>query len=216
MEGRRQEVEVSAAPVPRRLPFVVVKRNIPRFRDSYGHWWIEVDGTESYGWWSMRRPLSVPQVIVGTHGTLNGVGGDVVGGTLTTDPRHGEDADFAFHPLLLNGKSDDEVRNEIRHLATSYGGRWGWPWWWCRTRMTNCHTFQLDLFAGIGLYEGSQLAPGQLSVAEVRPGVRPPGQLGKLWWHALTSALGSGPGRGSMAGVVRCLSQHTAEMAVAG
>ena len=148
---------MNGGPIPRRLPFVTVKRNIPRFRDSYGHWWIEVDGTESYGWWSMRCPLSILQVIVGTIGTLNGVGGDVAAGTSTTDPRHGEDADFAFHPLLLNSKTDDEVRVEIRELAASYGGRWGWPWWWCRSRMTNCHTFQLDLVAAIGLHEGTDL-----------------------------------------------------------
>ncbi len=148
---------MSRRAAPRRLPFVSVKRNIPQFRDSYGHWWIEVDGTESYGWWSMRCPLSIPQVIVGTIGTLNGVGGDVAGGTPTTDPRHGEDADFAFQPLLLAGKSDTQVRDEIRAFAASYGGRWGWPWWWRRTPMTNCHTFQLDLFTAIGLTEGAEL-----------------------------------------------------------
>jgi len=143
--------------VPRVLDFVVVKRNVPQFRDSYGHWWIEVDGDESYGWWAHRCPLRVRDVIFGGWGRLNGVGGTCAGGTPTRDPRHGEDPDFAFHPILLLPKTDAEVRAEIRTFASGHAGPWGWQWWWSRGRMTNCHTFQLDLFAAVGLTEGAEL-----------------------------------------------------------
>lgn len=142
---------------PRILDCVVVKRNVPQLRDSYGHWWIELDDGESYGWWAHRCPLRFRDVIGGAQGLLNGVGGTCRDGTLTRDPRHGEEADFAFHPTLLLSKDDGQVRAEIRAFAAAYSGAWGWQWWWLRHRMTNCHTFQLDLFAAVGITEGAAL-----------------------------------------------------------
>ena len=35
---------------PRVVEFVTVKRNAPLAGRSYGHWWVELDGVESYGW----------------------------------------------------------------------------------------------------------------------------------------------------------------------
>lgn len=142
---------------PRILPFVTIKRDIARFRDTYGHWWIELDASESYGWWATRCPLRLRDVLLGTCGCVNGVGSTITTGTATSDPRHGEDADFSFHPLLLVDKTDDEVRAEIRTIARHYDAPWGWPWWWLRHRMTNCHTFQLDVFEAVGLTEGDAL-----------------------------------------------------------
>lgn len=137
----------------RTLAWITVKRNNTGFRDTYGHWWLEVDGRESYAWWAVRCPLRLRDVLFGTRGVLNGVGIPLLGGTVTTDPRHGETPDHAFHPWLTDGRRDDEVRHAIHLFARSYGGRWGWQWWWCRQRMTNCHTFQDDLFATVGLVE---------------------------------------------------------------
>jgi hypothetical protein len=149
--------KVQVPPVPRVLTFVTIKRNIPRFRDTYGHWWIEVDGLESYGWWADHCPLRIRAILFGSRGMLNGVGGTCPGGTSTTDPRHGEDADFCFHPTLVVPKSEHQVRAEIRAFAHSYRGVWGWPWWWAPKPMTHCHTFQLDLFTAVGLTEGPDL-----------------------------------------------------------
>src|SRR5713226_3319085 len=50
-------------PVPRRVPFVVVKRMNSRLGDSYGHWWVEIEDAESYGWWPDRCPLRVRDVL---------------------------------------------------------------------------------------------------------------------------------------------------------
>jgi hypothetical protein len=71
--------KVQVSPVPRVLTFVTIKRNIPRFRDTYGHWWIEVDGLESYGWWADHCPLRIRAILFGSRGMLNGVGGTCPG-----------------------------------------------------------------------------------------------------------------------------------------
>ncbi|MEO7517378.1 MAG: hypothetical protein ABIY58_01330 [Acidimicrobiales bacterium] len=76
---------------------VVVKRNNPWLIDVYGHWWVEIDGVESYGWWPATRPVSIPKALRGVAGALNGVGG-AGGPSPTVDPRHGDPADHAFHP----------------------------------------------------------------------------------------------------------------------
>ncbi len=159
---REQEAEQSAhgdepaPPAPRVLAFIVVKRDSPRFRDHYGHWWFEIDGVESYGWWADHCPFTLRDMIAGTRGTLNGVGGTCLGGTPTTDPRHGEESDHSFSPTLVVPKTDCQVREEIRAFARSYRGAWGWQWWWSKERMTDCHTFQDDLFEAIGLEEGAE------------------------------------------------------------
>ncbi len=137
----------------RTLSWVTIKRNNPGFKDTYGHWWLEIDGRESYAWWAVRCPLRLQDVLFGTQGVLNGLASPQLGGTATTDPRHGEIGDHTFHPWLPSDGSDEQVRADIRRFARSYAGRWGWQWWWRRQRMTNCHTFQDDLFAAVGLTE---------------------------------------------------------------
>src|SRR5215211_1052478 len=57
---------------PRALRFITVKRINPRVGDTFGHWWIEMDGVESYGWWPARRPVGLRIFLFGTKGTLNG------------------------------------------------------------------------------------------------------------------------------------------------
>ncbi len=141
---------VGAACLPRELKFITVKRSNPRFLRTYGHWWVEVDGIESYGWWADRCPIRIRDLLVGTNGLLNGVGGSCPGGTVTTDPHHGDDADYHFHPTLVAPLSDDEVRVAIRTFARAYRGRWRYS---LTSMRSGCHGFQLALFAAAGLIE---------------------------------------------------------------
>jgi len=125
---------------------MVVKRNNPSLLDVYGHWWVEIDGVESYGWWPAARPLSIPKALRGVAGVLNGMGGPG-GGRPTVDPRHGELADHAFHPVTCAGRTDGEIVAAVRAFATAYTGGWRWS-----TKPTvNCRSFQGDLLAAAGL-----------------------------------------------------------------
>ncbi|MDQ3028628.1 MAG: neprosin family prolyl endopeptidase [Actinomycetota bacterium] len=136
--------------VPREAGFVTVKRNVPLTGRSYGHWWVELDGEESYGWWPSRAPLGVTGVIRGTPGALNGLG-VCAEGTPIRDPNHGLRADHEFHPVLIRHDSDDDVRAAIRHFAAGFAGDWRWS-----TRPTmNCRLFQLALMDAAGLVDGT-------------------------------------------------------------
>ena len=123
--------------------------------DGYGHWWFEIDGSESYGWWPDRK--------VGALDTLMGVPGDLNGrkgkfrGTETTDPHHGDAADEEYAATIDYGgflgfnirelehgsgkgtKCDcakpGEIKDCMREFATSFGGDWSHPWG------NSCHDF---------------------------------------------------------------------------
>lgn len=132
------------AEVPRVLEFVTVKRNLPLTWRSYGHWWVELDGVESYGWWPARR-VGIIRLFTGSDGVLN------AGESSTVDPNHGVPADHEFHPVLVARRSDDDVRRSIRAFATSFAGEWRWS-----TRPTmNCRLFQLAMFDAVGLVDGT-------------------------------------------------------------
>jgi hypothetical protein len=125
---------------------VVVKRNNPRLLDVYGHWWVEIDEVESYGWWPALRPVPIAKAIRGMPGVLNGVGGPN-GGSPTVDPRHGELADHAFHPVTRGDRSDDQIIAAMRSFAATFDGGWRWS-----IRPTvNCRSFQADLLTAAGL-----------------------------------------------------------------
>jgi hypothetical protein len=135
--------------VPRTTVFITVKRNVPLTGRSYGHWWVELDDVESYGWWPARVPLRLHDTLRGVRGVLNGLG-IAEGGTPTRDPNHGQLADYQFHPLLVVDRSDDELRTAIREFAQSFQGEWRWS-----TRPTmNCRLFQLAMFDAVGLVDG--------------------------------------------------------------
>lgn len=139
-----------APPSPRAIRFVVVKRNVPQVGRSYGHWWIEVDDAESYGWWPGRSPLRTRDILFGGHGVLNG-GGVAIDGAPSRDPNHGLPADYEFHPVLVLTRTDDDVRAAICRFATTFRGGWRWS-----TRPTmNCRLFQLALFDAVGLVDGT-------------------------------------------------------------
>jgi len=136
--------------VPRVVQFVTVKRNVPLTGRSYGHWWVELDDEESYGWWPARAPLGVTGIIRGTPGVLNGLG-VTDDGTPTRDPNHGLVADHEFHPVLVRDRTDDEVRAAVRSFASAFDGDWRWS-----TRPTmNCRLFQLALMDAADLVDGT-------------------------------------------------------------
>lgn len=136
--------------LPRTAEFLVVKRNGLQLGRAYGHWWVELDGVESYGWWPARGPLRFRAALRGVPGVLNGVGVHE-GATPQRDPYHGTLADHAFHPVLVELASDDDVRERIRAYAASYEGAWRWS-----TRPTpNCRTFQLGMLDAAGLVDGT-------------------------------------------------------------
>jgi hypothetical protein len=142
----------SVPAAPRTVNFVEIKRNnihfSPRLGTDYGHFWTEIDGTESYGWWPDHCPVTLYETLFGTGGDLNGVAG--CGGTSRTqDPHHGETADRAFHPVLTVPKTDATVRSDIRSFANAYSGGWRWTFGYGQ----NCRTFQASLMASVGLAE---------------------------------------------------------------
>lgn len=137
------------AATPRLLTFVMVKRNWPLLGRSYGHWWIELDGVESYGWWP-AEPVGLRGLFSGTSGVLNDH--DRSGGpSRLRDPHHGLPGDFEFHPVLITSKTDDQVRTEIRRFAQSFFGTWRWS---VHPTM-NCRLFQLALFDAVGIVDGT-------------------------------------------------------------
>src|SRR2546429_539858 len=141
-------------PAPRTLQFVTVKRINPQVGDTMGHWWIEMDGIESYGWWPARRPVGLRVFLFGTQGTLNGGRVFADGRPSARDPHHLDAAPHEFHPRLLVRKSDRQVRAEIRAFAESFDSRWRWS---ARPTTRDCRRFQLALFAAGGLDDSEHL-----------------------------------------------------------
>ncbi|MEX2290557.1 MAG: hypothetical protein WD794_09560 [Mycobacteriales bacterium] len=140
---------------PRTLLYVTIKRDNTSWRSIYGHWWVEVDGRESYGWWPASVPLGVRQLVRGTDGILNGLGLLGLRGTWYRDPNHGQSAVHAFHPVLSIVKTDDEVREDVRSFAHGYRAPWRWHWTSARASGT-CRAFQDELLASVGLREGPE------------------------------------------------------------
>jgi hypothetical protein len=103
--------------------------------DKYGHWWLEMDGTESYGWWP-KDHVGLTDTFFGTEGELNGQTN--FGGTPTADPHQGDSAEEEFNPTVSkdDGRSDDDIKECLRSFANSYSGGWSWPFG------QNCHSFQ--------------------------------------------------------------------------
>jgi hypothetical protein len=135
---------------PRTLLYVTVKRDNTSWRSLYGHWWLEVDGEESYGWWPAAVPLRARDLLCGTEGVLNGIGLLTLKGSWYRDPNHGQLATHSFHPVLHLVTPDAQVRRDIRSFAHGYRTRWRWHWSAARASGT-CRGFQDDLFAAVGL-----------------------------------------------------------------
>ena len=176
------EVEIVYG-APRTLLFVTVKRDNSSWRSLYGHWWVEVDGDRSYGWWPACVPLRARDLLRGTDGVLNGVGLVGLRGSWDRDPNHGQEAMHAFHPLLAQPLSDDEVRARLAGFAHAYQARWRWHWSQRRSSGT-CRAFQEDLLSAAGLHEGVDQLHTRGSGC---PFLYPPR---RVWWSALDAADG--------------------------
>ena len=140
----------NSAPVePRVIDWIEVKRNVPLLGRSYGHWWIELHGNESYGWWPNSSPLRLRDVFRGTQGVLNA--GNTHPDGIALDPNHGLVGDYQFHPVLLRPSDDEQLVADIRKFSAEFEGAWQWS-----TRITmNCRLFQLELFDAVGLVDGT-------------------------------------------------------------
>lgn len=108
----------------------------PSGRDTYGHWWVEIDESESYGYW--------PDGQVGFIGTITGVDGSVNRGQVQ-DPHHGDIADEEFSPVIKaeDERTTDEIIKCIGDFAKSYKDTvqyWAYPA--LKGNHGNCHTFQ--------------------------------------------------------------------------
>jgi len=158
------------------LKSITIKRNHIRVwvvvgiaeGDGYGHWWTEIDGSRSYGWWPVS-PLpggltGLKQTVFGVPGELNGT--TSFGGTATRDPHHGDAADESFHPWrrepewlgfstpkLQYGPAKDTqcpcvTEEDIKDCINDFVGtfsashtQWSYPLGW------NCHSFQNELMS---------------------------------------------------------------------
>ena len=139
---------VTVLDLTRQLQTVIVKRIHPKYLERrYGHWWIEIDGTRSYGWWPRTR-VSLWQTFFGVEGSLNR-GGVRAGGSLDRDPHHGEIAERQFHPMVVSGASADAVKTCLRRFAEDCRGAWQWFFGLGQ----NCHTFQRALMRHCQLRE---------------------------------------------------------------
>lgn len=105
--------------------------------DKYGHWWFEIGGTESYGWWP-KYPVGAWDTLLGVDGELNGT--TTFLGQATRDPHHGDEADEEFHPIVdpNDTRSEIQIMDCLRKFAISYSGKWQWALGFGQ----NCHTFQ--------------------------------------------------------------------------
>jgi hypothetical protein len=121
------------------------------------HWWIEIDDSESYGWWPVRDAEDAGDAarnfgIAGVAGELNAVSRPALGGTRTRDPHHGDSASESFHPYTIDSSdtySDDEIKRKIRVFANAFSGDY---------RILfgpNCHTFITDMMRRVGLSMGN-------------------------------------------------------------
>ncbi len=128
------------------MTWVVVKRNNPTLLDIYGHWWVEIEEIGELRVVARHPAGRRARALRGVPGVLNGVGGPN-GGSPTVDPRHGELADHAFHPVTRGDRSDDQIVAAIRSFAATLDGGWRWS-----IRPTvNCRSFQTDLLTAAGL-----------------------------------------------------------------
>lgn len=137
----------AAAPKKTKMPNIIVKRNNIHLLgdDKYGHWWTEMKGTKSYGWWPKNK-VDLKGTLFGVPGELNGQ--TSFGGTPTKDPHHGDAADETLNVSCTDpAKTEATVLTEIDTFASKYSGEWRWTFGYGQ----NCHTFQEALLANSSL-----------------------------------------------------------------
>jgi RHS repeat-associated protein len=129
---------------PEKIPGIkVLRKDIDPFgEDKYGHWWVEIDGNESYGWWP-KEPVDLKGTLLGVEGELNGQ--THFGGSKTRDPHHGDRSAGVNVFDVYSSQSKDDTVEAIRNFSNSYSGKWSWP------TGQNCHSFQKKMLKDLGL-----------------------------------------------------------------
>jgi hypothetical protein len=112
---------------------------------EFGHWWVEVDGAQSYGWWPADH-VSIGGTFRGVPGVVNRMKG--TSGTATRDPHHGDPGDEEFSPRVLNGKSAAANKLMIGAFAGTFAAKFGSTWRW--PLKYNCHSFQEQMMRDCG------------------------------------------------------------------
>jgi hypothetical protein len=136
-EGGEEQIDVELKVYRVVAPIVFKRKQIDPFgEDKYGHWWTELGGGESYGWWPSQG-VGVIDTIRGVPGALNGVP-HFPSGTPTRDPHDGDPGDQQFSPVIDDCRSDEELKDKIRTMARGYSGNWSWFF----ELGNHCHTFQ--------------------------------------------------------------------------
>ncbi len=73
------------------------------------------------------------------------------------DPHHGDwkkgKTNEDYHPVILDCRTDSEIKDAIRDFAFSYSGNWSWRFEFG----TNCHTFQKDAMKKLKLDKVKEL-----------------------------------------------------------
>lgn len=159
------ETNIPARPIRR----VIIKRlNIHGF--DPGHWWIEVYSSEttfiednlqnSYGWYPFIdndndgvQDCNIPldddgicydAVRPGAFAGFKGVEGRLNRGfpfdPQATQLRISWDVDDMFHPMVSDGRTDEEVIECIHNFAIHHRAQWAWPQ--VRSDEDHCQTFQ--------------------------------------------------------------------------
>ncbi|MDQ0291827.1 hypothetical protein [Oligosphaera ethanolica] len=133
---------------------VVLKRkniSLKNGDDKYGHWWAELNGTESYGWWPDRY-VNILDTLTSVPGILNGRFPAPFGGTTTMDPHHGNTAEECIQTYIISHvRTIAEVLADVRDFANGYSGTWSWPFG------QNCHSFQNSMVNDVNLLKEDEL-----------------------------------------------------------
>ena len=128
------------------------------------HHWIEI-GDESYGWWPSRDPnegdttdrillwTGVPGIINGT--TLG------IGGTATSDPRHGEPArrvhvvgSASVYGGMQPAAAGRAAADAVRRFALGFQANYSW-----NPAGTDCQEFVQEALSAAGLRERMEFDP---------------------------------------------------------
>ena len=119
----------------------------PGTEDVYGHWWLEINGSYSAGWW----PTGGGSNITGRPGEVNA--------GLPQDPKHGKPGDWRFNPYAIGEDCDCASRCKgaatcLRNFATTYTGKW--------SISRSCQGFVKESMRSCGLYgdDVSFMLPG--------------------------------------------------------
>ena len=131
------------------MPSIVLKRKHIHLgqEDKYGHWWVELNKRQSYGWWP-KYGVGLKDTLLGTEGELNGQ--TSFGGSANRDPHHGDPADEELGVECTDPtKTEADVTRDIISFAKGYSGEWRWTFGFGQ----NCHTFQKSMLAATSLKE---------------------------------------------------------------